>query len=96
MQLWPMFSGGNSGGAGEQPSSPPSVNWHSLSEIFGSVGIFNANEYTAINRNNHGHVRQLICTELRFDNLDAICLICCVNHFSYFCAFSYSLKNKKP
>ena len=86
-----MFSGRNSGGVEEQPPAPPSVNRHSLSEIFGSVGIFNAIEYAEINRNNYGRVRQPICTERRF----AIALICCVNHFSHFRACSYLLKKKK-
>ena len=54
---------------------PPSVNRHSLSEIFGFVGIFKTIEYTGINKNNYWCGRQLICTERIFDYLEAICLI---------------------
>ena len=34
-----FYSGGNSGGAGGGGNRHPSVNRHSLSEIFGSVGF---------------------------------------------------------
>ena len=81
------------GQGGNRP--PPSVNRHSLSEIFGSVGIFKTIEYTEINSNNYWRVRQLICTERRFDCLEANCLIYCVNHFGYFCACPNLLKNKR-
>ena len=33
--------------------------------------------------------------ERRFDYLKTICLICCVNHISHFCACSYLLKEPK-
>ena len=74
---------------------PPSVNRHSLSEIFGSVRLFKTTEYTKISRKNYWRVRQLICTELRLDYLQAICMICWVNHFDHFCAGPYLVKNMK-
>ena len=78
-----------------QPPPPRSVNRHSLSEILGSVGIFKTIEFTEIDRKNYWRVRQLISTECRFDYLETICLICCVNHISHFCACSYLLKKPK-
>ena len=44
---------------------------------------------------NYWRVRQLIDTERTFYYLETICLICCVNHFSHFCACSYLLKKPK-
>ena len=63
------------GQGGNRPPPPPSVNRHILSEIFGFFGIFKTIEYTGINKNNYWCGRQLICTERRFDYLEAICLI---------------------
>ena len=89
-------SGGNSGEAeGGATAPPPSINRHSLSEAFGSVGIFKTIEYTETDGKNYWRVRQLISTERRFHYLGTICLICCVNHFSHFCACSYLLKKPK-
>ena len=80
---------------GNRPPPPPSVNRHSLSEILGSVGIFKTIDYSEIDRKNYWRVRQLIRTERRSDYLEIICLICCVNHISHFCAGSYLLKEPK-
>ena len=63
------------GHGGNRPP-PPFVNWHSLSEIFDSVGIqFKTIEYTEVNKSNYWRRRPLICIELRFDYLEARCLI---------------------
>ena len=45
---------------------PPSVNQHSLSEIFGSVGIFKTIEYTQADWKNYRRVRQLINISINF------------------------------
>ena len=56
---------------------------------------FKTIEYTEIDRKDYWRVRQLISIERRFDYLETICLICCVNHVSHFCACSYLLKEPK-
>ena len=79
------LSGRNSGGVKAPPPSP-SVNRHSLSETI---------EYTKIDRKNYWRMSTEHSTEHRFDYLETICLISCVNHISHFCACSYLLKEPK-
>ena len=88
------LSGGNSGGAGGQP--PPT--FRKSAQFVGNFRLcrnFKTIEYTEIDRKNYWPVRQLIIIERRFEYLVTICLICCVNHISYFCACLYLLKEPK-
>ena len=84
--------------AGNHPPPPPPPTFRKSAQLVGNFRLcrnFKTIEYTEIDRKNDWRVRQLISIERRLDYLVTICLICCVNHISHFCACSYLLKEPK-
>ena len=71
-------------GRGGQPPPPPT--FRKSAQFVGNFRLcrnFKTIEYTEIDRKNYWRVRQLISIERRFDYLETICLIGCVNNKSY-------------
>ena len=77
---------------------PPPPTFHKSAQFVGNFRLcrnFKTIEYSEIDRKNYWGVSQHISIERRFDYLETICLICCVNHISHFSAYSYLLKEPK-